>query len=121
MADHPDDVVRRDADVKGAVASAGEAAVASEQLPHQREQVHPAPGEHAQVPVHRQDRIFRLERRRDADGDGLLADAGEPLRQAALAEQDEHLLFEEAREDERAVKRERAWPVERAVRGGDGE
>ena len=47
VADHPDDVVREDAEMEGAVAAAGEAAVAAQQLAEQRQQVQPAGGEDA--------------------------------------------------------------------------
>ena len=41
----------------------------------------------------------------DADGDGLLPDAGKPFRQLALPEQAEHFLFDQARQQQRAIER----------------
>ena len=46
-----------------------------------------------------------LQRGGDADADRLLTDAGEPLRQLALPEQAEHLFFDQARQQQRAVER----------------
>ena len=45
-----------------------------------------------------------IERRDDANGDGLLADAGEPLRQPTLSEQLQHLLLDEPRQQQRFVE-----------------
>ena len=51
-----------------------------------------------------QDRVVRLERRGHADRDRLLADAREPLREPALPQQEQHLLLDHPREEERAVE-----------------
>jgi hypothetical protein len=60
---------------------------------------------HAQVAVHREDRILRLQRARHADRDGFLADPREPLRELALPQQAQHLLFDQARAQQRTVER----------------
>jgi hypothetical protein len=74
MADHPDDVVGQIPEVECAVASLGEAAVASEELAKERQQIQSTRGEDAQVSVHRQDRVVGLKASRNADRNRLLAD-----------------------------------------------
>ena len=57
VADHADDVVLEHAEVEGAVAAAGEAALLEQQLAEQPLEVDAARGEHAEVAVQRQDRV----------------------------------------------------------------
>ena len=104
VADHADDALLERAEVEGAIAALREAALAAEQLPKQLRQVEVAAGEDAEVAVHRQHVVAGLEGRHDAGRDRLLADAREPLRQPPLAQQDEHLLFDHPREEDRAVE-----------------
>jgi hypothetical protein len=75
MADHAHEAMLERSEVKRPVASSGEAARLAEHLAQQLREIESAPGEHAQVAMHRQDDVARLERGDDADGDGLLADA----------------------------------------------
>jgi hypothetical protein len=105
MADHADDVVAEHAEVESAVAAAGEPAVTPEQLAEERQEVEPAPGEHPEVAVHRQDVIVLGEGGDHACRDRFLSDPREPLRELALPQQDEHLLFDEARQQDRAIHR----------------
>ena len=79
-----------------------------------RAEVDPAGGEHAQVAVHGQDPVVGVERGGDADRDRLLAHAREPLRQLALAQQQQRLLLDQARQQERAVQ------LAQALRGEPG-
>ena len=104
VADHADDALLERAEVEGAVAALREAALAPEQLAEEARQVEVAPREDAEVAVHRQDVVAGLERRHDAGGDRLLADAGEPLAEPALAQQHQHLLFDHPRQQQRAVE-----------------
>ena len=104
VADHPDDALLELAEVEGAVAALREAALAAEQLAQQLGQVKLPPGEDAQVAVHRQQVVAGLEGRDDAGRDRLLADAGEPLGEPALAHQDQHLLLYHPGEQQRAVE-----------------
>ena len=53
VADHPDDALLERAEVEGAVAALREAALAAEQLAEEPRQVEVAPGEDAEVAVHR--------------------------------------------------------------------
>ena len=116
VADHPDDVVREDAEMERAVAAAGEAAVAAQQLAEERQQIQPAGGEDPQIPVHREDGIVRPQGGGDADRDGLLPDAGEPLGQPSLPQQDQHLFLDQPRKQQRAVERPLPLGVERRRR-----
>ena len=75
VADHADDALLERAEVEGAVAALREAALAAEQLAEEPRQVEVAPGEDAEVAVHRQDVVAGLERGDDPGGDRLLADA----------------------------------------------
>ena len=104
VADHADDALLERAEVERAVAALREAALAAEQLPEQLRQVEVAAGEDAEVAVHRQDVVVRLERGDDARRDRLLADAREPLRQPALAQEDQHLLLDHPGQEDRAVE-----------------
>ena len=104
VADHPHDALLERAEVEGAVAALGEAALAAEELAEQPRQVEVPPGEDAEVAVHREDVVVGLERGDDTGGDRLLADAGEPLREPALPEQDQHLLLDHAGQEHRAIE-----------------
>ena len=63
-----------------------------------------APGEDAEVPVHREHVVVGLERGHDARRDRLLADAREPLREPPLPQQEQHLLLDHPRQQQRAVE-----------------
>ena len=104
VADHPDDALVERAEVEGAVAALREAALAAEQLPEEPRQVEVAPGEDAEVAVHREDGVVRLEGGDDPGGDRLLPDAREPLGEPALAEEDQHLLLDHPGEEQGAVE-----------------
>ena len=119
VADHAHDVVLERAEVERPVAALREAAVPPKKLAEQRAQVEPAAREHAEVAVHRQDPVVRAQRRRHAHRDRLLADAGEPLREPSLPEQDQHLLLHQAREEQSPVERPLSPGIERPFPGGD--
>src|SRR5690606_23013114 len=121
VADHPDDAVLRQADVEGAVAPAADPAGPAEQLAEQQLEVD-APGRpHAEVPVRGQHPVVVVQRRRQADGHGLLADPGEPLAELPLAQELQHALLDEPGEDEGAVEPGGlgVGEVEGAAAGGD--
>jgi hypothetical protein len=61
VADHPDDALLERAEVEGAVAPLGEAALAAEELAEEARQVEVPPGEDPEVAVHGQDVVPRLE------------------------------------------------------------
>ena len=105
VADHPDDAVLQRAEVEAAVAPGGEAPLPAEQLAQQPVEVDAPGGEDAEVAVQRQDDVVAPEGGHHPDGDRLLPDAGEPLRQPALAEQPEHLLLHQARHEQRPIQR----------------
>ncbi len=105
--DHAHDALLGQAEVKRAVAAVGEAALAAHELAEQARKLDAARGPHAQVAVHRQQPIAVLQAAGDADGDGLLPVAAEPLGDAVLADEPQHLLLDGPRELERAVERQR--------------
>jgi hypothetical protein len=118
MADHPDDALVQRAEMERAVAPGGEASVLAEELPEETAEVQAAAGEDAQVAVQGQDPVVRLERGRHADRDRLLAHPGEPLRKASLPEQQQRLLFDQTRQQERAVQLAQTLRTEAGRRRG---
>ena len=104
VADHPDDALLEQSEVERAVAPLGEAAVLAEELAEQPAQVDPARGEHAEVAVHGQDPVVRLQGEGHADRDGLLSHAREPLGEPALAQEEQRLLLDQAREEQRSIQ-----------------
>ena len=124
VADHAHHALLEEAEVEGAVAALGEAAVLAEELAEETGEVELPGGEDAQVPVHGQDPVVGLERRGHAHRDGLLADAGEPLREPALAEEEQHLLLDHPGQEQGAVQLAQLVLGEalgEAGGGGDGE
>src|SRR6185436_4551821 len=93
------------AEMECAIAAAGEAALSEQELAEQLVQADAPRGEDADVAVQREDEVAILERGGDADGNRFLADAGEPLRQLPLPEQAQHLLLDQARQEQRTVQR----------------
>ena len=93
------------AEVERPIASLRESALLAEQLAEQHRQLDAARREDAEVAVQRQDVVVGLERRSDPDGDGFLPDAREPLGQPVLPQQPQHLLFDQARPQQRFVER----------------
>jgi hypothetical protein len=124
VADHAHDVRVEQAEVERAIAALGEPAVLAEELAEQAGKIDPSRGEDPEVPVHGEDGVVRAEGSGHADRDRLLADPGEPLRQPALPEQDQHLLLDHAREEEGSVELLQLLGAEgrlgRARRRGDG-
>ena len=122
VADHPDDAVLERAEVEAPVPAGGEAALPAEELAQESVEVDAPAGEDAEVAVQRQHEVVLVEGRHDPDGDGLLPDTREPLRQAALAEQPQHLLLHQARQEQCPVEPGQAVVVEtRRGRVGGGE
>jgi len=104
VADHPDDALLEQAEVEGAVAALGEAAVLAEELAEEAAQVDTARGEHAEVAVHGQDPVVRFQGEGHPDRDGFLSHAREPLGEPSLAQEEERLLLDQAREEQGAVE-----------------
>ena len=103
--DHPHDAVLHRAEVEGAVTAVREAALLPHELAEQPVERDAPRRPDPEVAVHREDDVVRVERPRTAHGDGLLPIAGEPLREAVLADQPEHLPLDGAGKLERAVER----------------
>src|SRR4029453_12009148 len=104
VADHAHHPVVEVAEVEGGVAAPGEAAAAAEELAATTGQVELAPAEHPEVAVTGQDPVVVLQRGDDADRDGLLPDAREPLGQVASAQQRQHLVLDQAGEEQAPVE-----------------
>ena len=103
--DHPDDAPFGKAEVEGAVAPFREAALLPHQLAEQGAQFHPAGRPHAQVSMHREKVVAVFECPGRSHRNGLLAVAAEPLRNAPLPDEPQHLLLNDSRRKKRAVER----------------
>ena len=112
VADHADDAPVGQAEVEGPVTALGEPAVLAEELPEQAAQVHAARGEHAEVAVEGKDPVVRLQGEGHPHRDGLLSHPREPFRQAALPQEQQRLLLDEARQEQRAVQPPHAVAVQ---------
>ena len=104
MADHAHDAVLERAEVEGAIAPGGEPVGASQQLTEQPVERYPTAGEDTEVAVQWQQPVIGMSRGDHTDGDRLLADPGEPLGEPPLAEQHEHLLVDEPRQEQCPVQ-----------------
>ncbi len=104
VADHPHDALLEVTEVEGPVAPLGEAALPAQELAEEAGKVEIPSGEDPEVAVHREDEVAGPQGGDDPGGDGLLADPGEPLGQAPLPQEQEHLLLDHPREEDRAIQ-----------------
>ena len=115
VADHPHDVMGHAPEMEAPVVSLGEAGGLALELGEQLGEFDAPGGEHAEVAVHREDELVRLEGGRAPDGDGLLAHAAEPFADAPLPQQAEHFLLDEPGEQQVVEQPDHAVGIEATV------
>ena len=115
VADHPHDVMGHAPEMEAPVVSLGEAGGLALELGEQLGEFDAPGGEHAEVAVHREDELVRLEGGRAPDGDGLLAHAAEPFADASLPQQAEHFLLDEPGEQQVVEQPDHAVGIEATV------